>query len=422
MNKITLKLFLLGSILLTNIYPMVGQCLPTGITFTSQSQIDDFPTDYPGCTEIGGTVFISGNVSNLNGLAQITNIGGVLKISYTTTLTNLDGLNNLQSAQSLLLEDNTSLQNIQALGNLTSLNRIVLMHNESLVTLSGLESITNIPMEINIQQNQALESLVGLQNLMNVGNSLSIYLNPQLGDLTGLESLTEIGSSLTIGENASLNTLQGLDNLSEIGQNFTLSMNPQLTTLANLLSLNSIAGDLLIHNQTNLINLNGLENLTNIEGFLNISVNNELSNIEGVKNIDATTITQLQIFQNENLSECAVQSVCDFLNLNPTNAVIDTNAQGCNSRIEVEDACALGNEENQIAKIIIFPNPTNGTFEISGLESGAVRIIDSQGRTVKKLDLGENSYSISELSAGIYFIKITSENSSVTKQLIKYNK
>ena len=55
-------------------------CLPNGITFNSQAQIDAFATNYPGCTEILGKVSISessaGNIVNLNGLSQITSMGG----------------------------------------------------------------------------------------------------------------------------------------------------------------------------------------------------------------------------------------------------------------------------------------------------------------------------------------------------------
>lgn len=418
MNKLTFSLLLHFLILTTNASLVFGQCLPDGISFNSQSQIDNFPTDYPGCTEITGYVFISGNINNLNGLSQITAIGDFLKIN-NSTLENLDGLENLQAIDELLLEDNEDLENINALANLSSVNRILVWNNDSLLSLSGLEGITNISGEISIQQNNVLESLMGLQNLTNIGNDCSIYLNPQLNDLSGLASLIDIGDSFTIGENMSLNTLEGLDNLSEIGGNFTLNINPQLSSIQNLQSLTSINGYFLIQNETSLLNLNGLENLTQISGVLNIGVNNLLINIDGIRNIDASTITELQIFQNGNLSECAVQSVCDFLEIDPMNAVIDANLAGCNSVQEVQDACALGTEENQLSEIKIFPNPTNGTFEIAGLNNGSVSIIDSQGRTVKQMNLGQTDYSISELTSGIYFVKITSENSSLTKQLIK---
>ncbi len=54
-------------------------CLPEGIWFETQEQIDNFQNNYPGCTEIMGTVLIEGsNITNLDGLQVITAIGGYL--------------------------------------------------------------------------------------------------------------------------------------------------------------------------------------------------------------------------------------------------------------------------------------------------------------------------------------------------------
>ena len=65
-----------------------AQCLPDGITFTTQVQIDNFQTNYSGCNEIEGTVIIAGNsITNLNGLNVVTSIGGdniCLKIDHNT--------------------------------------------------------------------------------------------------------------------------------------------------------------------------------------------------------------------------------------------------------------------------------------------------------------------------------------------------
>jgi len=52
-------------------------CLPNGIAFYSQTEIDNFPTDYPGCTEILGGLTIVGDsssITNLDGLSQLTSI------------------------------------------------------------------------------------------------------------------------------------------------------------------------------------------------------------------------------------------------------------------------------------------------------------------------------------------------------------
>src|SRR5690606_35548472 len=178
MNSITLKIFIVV-LLIGNLSLLKAQCLPNGITFSLQSQVDNFSTDYPGCMEIEGDVLIGGLVNNLNGLSQLTIIGGFLKIN-NSSLININGLENLESIESLLLEFNDNLQNIQALSNLNSVGRIRVAHNPSLSSLVGLEGITNIPLELDIQENQALESLNGLQNVVNIGNNCDNYLNPQL--------------------------------------------------------------------------------------------------------------------------------------------------------------------------------------------------------------------------------------------------
>lgn len=54
-------------------------CLPEGITFNTQEQIDNFQINYPNCTEIEGGVLIEGtDITNLNGLSVITSIGDYL--------------------------------------------------------------------------------------------------------------------------------------------------------------------------------------------------------------------------------------------------------------------------------------------------------------------------------------------------------
>jgi len=56
-------------------------CLPEGIVFTFQQQIDDFQSNYPGCTEIEGDVKIAGDdVTNLIGLNILTSIEGNFRI------------------------------------------------------------------------------------------------------------------------------------------------------------------------------------------------------------------------------------------------------------------------------------------------------------------------------------------------------
>lgn len=395
-----------------------AQCLPNGIAFTNQSQIDNFPTNYPDCTEIIGSVTISGAINNLNGLSQITTIGNLLHFQ-SSDLVNLDGLQNLQSVESLFFNNNVNLENIEGLLNLNSVGRLTFGNNSSLLSLAGLENVISLEFELRITGNQELQSLNGLQNITTIGTDFDINLNPQLLNMSGLESLNIIGRNLTIRENQALNNLQGLDNLIQIGGSLTFSINPQLSTIANLVNLTAVEGNFLIQNAPNLANLDGLENLTSIDGSLNIAVNNSLSNIDGIKNIDANSITALQLFQNPNLSDCAVTSICEFLSLDAANIVIDTNAVGCNNKDEVEAACLLGINDNKFSEIKIYPNPTNGNFEISGILEGQIKIIDLQGRKIKEMNIQNDLYSISDIASGIYYLHITSSDGSFIKQIIK---
>ena len=73
-------------------------CLPEGVTFSTQTQIDNFQTNYPNCTEIEGDVLINGSdIINLNGLSVLTSIGGNLWIKINSSLTSLTGLEGLTS-------------------------------------------------------------------------------------------------------------------------------------------------------------------------------------------------------------------------------------------------------------------------------------------------------------------------------------
>lgn len=80
MKKIFVILITLH-ISLFSIHLTAQPCLPDGITFTTQAVIDNFQTNYPGCTEIEGFVIINGNdITNLSGLSVLTSIGGYLLI------------------------------------------------------------------------------------------------------------------------------------------------------------------------------------------------------------------------------------------------------------------------------------------------------------------------------------------------------
>ncbi len=78
--------------------------------------------------------------------------------------------------------------------------------------------------------------------------------------------------------------------------------------------------------------------------------------------------------------------------------------------------------ENQIS---IFPNPTTGQFTIDLRGSAtprSVEITDITGKTIKQLSINNNKLTIINIEnqpAGIYFIKIQTENNIIIKKIIK---
>ncbi len=83
-NKAMKKLsFIIFVLIFCQITVLSQSCLPDGITFSTQAEIDSFQNNYPNCTEVDGDITIGeygSDITNLNGLNVLTAIGGNLKI------------------------------------------------------------------------------------------------------------------------------------------------------------------------------------------------------------------------------------------------------------------------------------------------------------------------------------------------------
>ena len=321
MNRlITILIGLLLSINITS-----QSCLPEGYYITTQSEIDYFQINFPGCTQIAGDLFILGfwhtYIHNLNGLNVLTSIEGSLEIDYCTALTNFEGLNNLTSIG----------------------GDLIIMTNGSLTNLSGLEGLLTIGGSLKILANGSLISLNGCNNLNFIGGDLHIVSNNDtIRNLLGLESLITIGNNVYISSNWELMNFIGLNNLDSIGGDLIIQNNHNLVSLTGLEGLTSIGGSLLIGREignSSLTSLTGLNNLTSIGQTLQIYYNPIVS-LSGLENLTAGTINDIKICHNS-LSDCEVQFLCDYL-ASPNGVVeIHNNASGCNSPAEIANACGI---------------------------------------------------------------------------------
>ncbi len=212
----------------------LAQCPNTDIFLYTQADIDNFPTNYPGCTMIpsGVDVFIEDlnyNFTDLNGLSSITSIGGDLYI-VGGVLPNLDGLSSLTSiGGSLNIEFSDELTNINGLSNLTTVGGGVFIHyNFSLTNLDGLSALTSVGGLI-IQSNDVLTNVDGLSALTSIDGMLTIFENPILANLDGLSSVTSVGMEVLIEGNNMLTDIDGLSALTSVGGYLIVAFNPQLS-------------------------------------------------------------------------------------------------------------------------------------------------------------------------------------------------
>ena len=92
----------LFSFLLLCYYDSNAQLYTVNLDLTTQAQADAF--NYTSVT--GNLTLFSPSISNLNGLSELQSVGGKFEIS-TTAITNVDALTNLQSIGSLLIRGNS---------------------------------------------------------------------------------------------------------------------------------------------------------------------------------------------------------------------------------------------------------------------------------------------------------------------------
>ena len=398
MKKITL---LILGILLSQTNLLSQSCLPNGIHFKTQEEIDQFSFNYPNCTKIEGLVTIDdtieGNINNLLGLSSLTKTGGnILRISNNSMLSNLNGLENLDSIEYICeIRNNPSLSSIAALESLVFVPNIFIEENPSLINLEGLNQLDTVS-TLSIINNDSLQDLLALSNLKKIRGLLHIESAPLLQNLSGLENLTFVGEDLKIFDNDSLTNLQGLNNLAHI------------------------IGVLKVRYNDQLISLDGLENLDTIDSGISINDNMVLSSLEGIS--DCYFKFSLGIHDNPLLEICNIASICEFLSDDPQYTTIYNNAPGCNSPDEILASCALG--VNNLPKnpgILLHPNPANREVSITGdegIQIDEIIFYNSLGQKALCISHFDNTIDISELKSDIYFIHIVSSQSLISQKLI----
>lgn len=418
------SLFLFLSACLLSIPIFSQTCLSEGITFSTQSDIDNFATNYPGCIEILGNTSITGaGISDLSGLSQLKKLKQ-LDISNCNNLSDFTGLENIDEIKGRLSILSTN--GVNSMNGFTSLEKIsgqvIISLNNGMLSLDGLQNLKQIGSFIQVSDNQNMQNLEGIGNLEVLTGSFTVYNNANMTSLVNFPKITNIGGSFQVNNNAKLTEINGFQNLEFIIGRIKVFDNPELVSVKGFNKLFAIGTELLIYNNAKLNDLNGLKALENINGPLEIYSNSSLTSLNGLENLDHTKILDLRIENSPALSGCNVESICSYLEAGGSHS-ISGNANGCKSKAEVIAACngTSSINESQAENLNIFPNPfTDQIFLHTDKNITSLELLNVSGmRVYYSKDKNIKNIPADGLLPGIYFVKCTTPEGQIIEKVYK---
>lgn len=185
---------------------------------------DDTLTSLDGLQNITNVnslaIYNCDQLTDLNGLQNLVTIDYDFYLLRNPLILNFTGLDNLESAGSIDIQDCASFQNIEGLTSFNSYFNIKIENCSSFTSLNGMDTLLSnssaIISSLNLRKNSALTSLTGLENLQKAGY-LVLESNSNLTNLTALHNLTTL-ESLFLRDNNSLISLDGLENLTSVNR------------------------------------------------------------------------------------------------------------------------------------------------------------------------------------------------------------
>jgi hypothetical protein len=248
--------------------------------------------------------------------------------------------------------------------------------------------------------------------------------NKNISDLTGIEDFTDLNGlscrgnkimSLDVSNNSALEVLWCSENQLT---SLDLSNNTALVYLNfsynQLTSLDVSNNSALIIFYCRFNQLTSLDLTNNIDlGYLFFE-NNPLTTID-IRNVNNEAIVDFSALENPNLT-CIYVDDADYMNAN-WSSLIDPNS----TFVETEEECeALSIGDNALElDVFIYPNPTDNYLFIEGNKNPvSISIYNLLGAEVIAKS-ATNKINVSELSKGVYIIRISDGINQADKKFIK---
>ncbi len=392
---------------------------------------------------------------SLVGLNNISSILGDLKINSNENLISLEGLDNLVSvggiltignfigpASGYIYPGNISLTSLNNLSNLTSIGEL----GGGELKITGCSSLTSLDGLENLNTTQP-EAYYSTENRVQIGydpadsgiSPISNFYNPQLSDFCGIQRLVTLGeitpSTTIISDNANNPTLSEIESLDcELPSPSQTVFKWRTATNNGSTITETINGITATFTGSNLniidVNIQGQYAGVGFDNVINASANTNVT-FSFSEPVDVLSIMASNSYPNEitftptggnnNVVSSNVDSSKVILNWQDITSftVSTTGSYFGFDHLRTSSSSALSTSEYAIKDVRVYPNPTKKDITIQG----NTNIIDASMYNIQgqKIDvkLINNKINLENKPSGVYFLQLTSEQGTVTKKIIK---
>jgi Leucine-rich repeat (LRR) protein len=309
-------------------------------------------------------------------------------------------------------------------------------------TLTGIEAFTALTTltcygmaltSLDLSANTALNSLYcGFNQITSLDVSTCTALTTLYCNVNQLTSLNVSNCTALTTLNCHGNYLTSLNVSDCIALTNLYCSSNQLTSL-NVLACTALTIMGCSDNQLPSLNVSGLTALTTLSCY-----NNNLTSLDVSS---CTSLTSLQCYSNQltslnvkngNNNNSLLGEFNAYSNPNLSCIEVDdvawSNANWANN-IDATASFSLNcsgagiSDINESNTLMIYPNPTNGDFTITGLELlgtvSSLSLTDMNGKVVKVLDTKATKFSMASIKPGVYFLTIISGNKQEVLKIVK---
>lgn len=269
--------------------------------------------------EVTGNVVIEGTqITNLDGMSELTKIGGNLYIHQNNQLVSVAGLGSLQQVE----------------GN------YVIANNPRLAALRGPAAIVRIGGYVVVAGNAALETISGFEQLETVGSFIDISNNAKLVSISGLEKLRQLNGYLLIRANPALEIINDFNQLQDIGGALVISYHARLRAIPAFPLIQLHRSYMEITDNAAITHLDGLSNIAVVAGWVKVERNAVLNNLDGLAALERV-VGDLVVADNPALDDCcAILPMLQDRDAIHGQVDIRDNACGCRDESVIAAACA----------------------------------------------------------------------------------